>query len=213
MNSFTYSKAIDNVGQVLEGTNGGSPNPQDFYNPNNDKGPSSFDQRFNNTTSIVYALPFGHGKRYGSAMPGVLEAIAGGWEASSIINLQSGQPLNLRYGDTDGRLSDGQADFLGNVALRPNVVDPAAGILAPDGQRTYDNYFNRANIVIPAATSPFGNIGRNAVYGYASVSGEFDDAEEFRSAVHQRAIALDVPGGSVQSFQHDKFHGSDDRFA
>ncbi len=167
LNSFTYSKAIDNVGQVLEGTNGGSPNPQDFYNPNNDKGPSSFDQRFNNTTSIVYALPFGHGKRYGSSMPGLLEAVAGGWEASSIINLQSGQPLNLRYGDTDGRLSDGQADFLGNVALRPNVVDPSAGILAADGQRTYDNYFNRANIVIPAATQPFGNIGRNAVYGYA----------------------------------------------
>jgi hypothetical protein len=167
LNSFTYSKAIDNVGQVLEGTNGGSPNPQDFYNPNNDKGPSSFDQRFNNTTSVVYALPFGHGKRFGSGMPGVVDAVAGGWEASSIINLQSGQPLNLRYGDTDGRLSDGQADFLGNVALRPSIVDPAAGILAASGQRTYDNYFNRANIVIPPATQPFGNIGRNAVYGYA----------------------------------------------
>jgi hypothetical protein len=166
LNSFTYSKAIDNVGQVLEGTNGGSPNPQDFNNPNNDKGPSSFDQRFNNTTSVVYALPFGHGKRFGSGMPGVLEAIAGGWEASTIIFLQSGQPLNLRYGDTDGRASDGQADFLGNVALRPSVVDPSAGILAPAGQRTYDNYFNRANIVIPAATTTFGNIGRNAVYGY-----------------------------------------------
>lgn len=166
LNSFTYSKAIDNVGQVLEGTNGGSPNPQDFYNPNNDKGPSSFDQRFNNTTSIVYALPFGRGKRYGSGMPGVVDAIAGGWEASSIINLQSGQPLNLRYGDTDGRASDGQADFLGNVALRPSVVDPAAGILAPSGQRTYENFFNRANIVIPPATVTFGNIGRNAVYGY-----------------------------------------------
>ena len=94
--------------------------------------------------------PSATAKRYGSGMPGVVDAVAGGWEASSIINLQSGQPLNLRYGDTDGRLSDGQADFLGNVALRPSVVDPAAGILAPSGQRTYDNYFNRANIVIPA---------------------------------------------------------------
>jgi hypothetical protein len=166
LNSFTYSKAIDNVGQVLEGSNGGSPNPQDFYNPNNDKGPSSFDQRFNNTTSIVWAVPFGRGKRFGSDVPGVLDAIAGGWEASSIISVQSGQPLNLRYADNDGRLSDGQADFLGNVALRPSVVDPTAGILAPDGQRTFENYFNRANIVIPPATAPFGNIGRNAVYGY-----------------------------------------------
>lgn len=167
LNSFTYSKAIDNVGQVLEGTNGGSPNPQDFNNPNNDKGPSSFDQRFNNTTSIVYAVPFGRGKRFGENVNGLVEAVAGGWEASSIITLQSGQPLNLRYADNDGRLSDGQADFLGNVALRPNVVDPGAGILAVSGQRTYENYFNRANLAIPAATQPFGNIGRNAVYGFA----------------------------------------------
>lgn len=166
LNSFTYAKAIDNVGQVLEGTNGGSPNPQDFYNPNNDKGPSSFDQRFNNTTSVVYSLPFGRGKRYGSDLPGVVDAIAGGWEASTIINLQSGQPLNLRYGDNDGRLSDGQADFLGNVALRPDVLDPSAGILAPADQRTYENYFNRTNIAVPPASQPFGNIGRNAVYGY-----------------------------------------------
>ncbi len=167
LNSFTYAKAIDNVGQVLEGTNGGSPNPQDFYNPNNDKGPSSFDQRFNNTTSVVYSLPFGRGKRFGSDVHGVVDAIAGGWEASTIINLQSGQPLNLRYGDTDGRLSDGQADFLGNVALRPNVLNPSAGILAPDDQRNHENYFNRTNIAIPPASSPFGNIGRNSVYGYA----------------------------------------------
>jgi hypothetical protein len=167
LNSFTYSKAIDNVGQVLEGSNGGSPNPQDFNNPNADKGRSSFDQRFNNTASIVYAVPFGHGKKYGSQVIGILDGIAGGWEASSIITLQSGQPLNLRYADNDGRLSDGQADFLGNVALRPNIIDASAGILAADGVRTHENYFDRTNFAIPSPTAPFGNLGRNPVYGYA----------------------------------------------
>lgn len=182
LNSFTYSKAIDNVGQVLEGSNGGSPNPQDFFNPDNDKGPSSFDQRFNNTTSIVYALPFGRGKRFGQSLPAVLDFVAGGWEAASIINLQSGQPLNLRYGDVDGRLSDGQADFLGNVALRPNVVDASAGILAPSDQRTYENYFNRANIVLPPATAPFGNIGRNPVYGFGLYTVDFNLQKQFALA-------------------------------
>jgi hypothetical protein len=112
-------------------------------------------------------VPFGRGNRYGAHVHRLVDAVAGGWEASSIITLQSGQPLNLRYGDTDGRLSDGQADFLGNVALRPNMIDPSAGILAASDVRTYDNYFNRANIVIPPPTQPFGNIGRNPVYGYA----------------------------------------------
>lgn len=205
LNSFTYSKAIDNVGQVLEGSNGGSPNPQDFYNPNNDKGPSSFDQRFNNTTSLVYALPFGQGKRYGSGMPAVLDFVAGGWEASTIINLQSGQPLNLRYGDTDGRLSDGQADFLGNVALRPSVVDPQAGILAASGQRTYENYFNRANIVIPPASQPFGNIGRNAVYGYGLYQIDLMMQKSFPLAFINEQSRLTFRGEAFNLFNRTNF--------
>jgi hypothetical protein len=42
LNSFTYSKAIDNSSQVLEVGNGGAPTPQNLYDVNN-KGPSSYD--------------------------------------------------------------------------------------------------------------------------------------------------------------------------
>ena len=185
LNSFTYAKAIDNVGQVLEGTNGGSPNPQDFYNPNNDKGPSSFDQRFNNTTSVVYSLPFGRGKRFGSDVHGVVDAIAGGWEASTIINLQSGQPLNLRYGDTDGRLSDGQADFLGNVAIRPNVLNPSAGILAPDDQRTSRKLLQPDQHRDSARVQSFRQHRQELGLRLRSVSGQSHDAEKLCNAVHQ----------------------------
>ena len=45
----------------------------------------------------------------------MLDAVAGGWQVSGIVYLLSGQPLNLRYPDNAGILSDGQADFLGNV--------------------------------------------------------------------------------------------------
>ncbi len=179
LNSFTFAKAIDNIGQVLENTNGGSPNPQDIRNPRNDKGASSFDQRFNNTSSVVYTLPFGRGKRFGRSLPAALDAIAGGWQTSSIITLTSGQPLNLRYPDNAGLLSDGQADFLGNVALRPNLIDPALGAKAPDGQRSYLNYFNRSNLAIPSPTQPFGNLGRNVVYGYALYQVDFTAAKQF----------------------------------
>jgi hypothetical protein len=154
------------VGQVLETTNGGSPNPQDIRNPNNDKGASSFDQRFNSTTSVVWQLPFGKGRKFGANMAAPLEYVLGGWEASSVISLLSGQPLNIRYGDIDGRASDGQPDFLGNVALRPNLIDPALGVRAPSSVRSFTNYFNTANLAIPPATQTFGNLGRNVVYGY-----------------------------------------------
>jgi hypothetical protein len=180
LSSFTYSKAIDNVGQVLENTNGSGPNVQDIRNPMNDKGRSSFDQRFNSVTSFVYDLPFGKSRRFGRSMPAALDVIAGGWQASSIITLQSGQPLNLRYPDASGILSDGQAEsFLGAVSLRPNLIDAAAGVLAPQGQRSYLNYFNRASLAIPAVTAPFGSLGRNAAYGFPLYQTDFVLAKSF----------------------------------
>ncbi len=179
LNSFTYAKAIDNVGQILETTNGTEAYPQDIRNPRNDKGPSGFDQRFNNVTSFVFDLPFGKGRRFGKNVNGLVDVVAGGWQASSIITMQSGQPLNLRYPDTAGILSDGQANFLGNVALRPNVVNGGIGVLAPENERTYLNYFNKANLVRPAVTAPFGNLGRNVAYGFPLYVTDFVLAKSF----------------------------------
>lgn len=180
LSSFTYSKAIDNAGQVLENTNGSGPNVQDVRNPMNDKGRSSFDQRFNSVTSLVYDLPVGKGRRVGKSMPAALDMIAGGWQASSIITLQSGQPLNLRYPDASGILSDGQAEsYLGTVSLRPNLVDAAAGVLAPDSTRSYTNYFNKASLAVPAVTAPFGTLGRNVVYGYGLYQTDFVLSKSF----------------------------------
>lgn len=179
LNSFTWAKAIDNVGQVLETTNGSEAYPQDIRNPRNDKGPSGFDQRLNNVTSVVLDLPFGKGRRYGKSINGAIDAIVGGWQASAINTMQSGQPLNLRYPDTAGILSDGQATFLGNVSLRPNVVDGNIGVLAPASERSYLNYFNKANLVRPAVTAPFGNLGRNVANGFPLYVTDFVLAKSF----------------------------------
>ena len=170
LNSFTYSKAIDNSSQVLEVSNGGSPNPQNGFDARNDRGPSSFDQRFNNTTSVVWELPVGKGRAFGGSLPAAVDAVFGGWVVSSSISLQSGQPLNLRYADFDQRLSDAQPDFLGGVALRPNVG--TGPVRSTESQRNalglkeFEYYFDRTNITIPTADKPFGNLGRNAVYGF-----------------------------------------------
>ena len=42
--------------------------------------------------------------------------------------------------------------------------------MAPEGQRNIDNYFNKANVVLPVDPlnpNPFGNAGRNTVRSYA----------------------------------------------
>ena len=204
LSSFTYAKAIDTGGQVLETTNGGSPNPQDIRNIANDKGASSFDQRLNSTTSAVFDVPLGKGRRWGKDMPGAMDAVVGGWQLSSIVSLHAGQPLNLRYPDTAGILSDGQADFLGNVALRPNVIDGNAGVPAP-GPRDYTNYFNRANLAIPPVTAPFGNLGRNVAYGFPLYQTDLVLSKSFRMPFINDGARLQFRGEFYNLFNRTNF--------
>src|ERR1017187_8971753 len=65
-----------------------------------EKGPSSFDVKLNNVTSVVYQLPFGKGRQYGANMNPVLDAFVGGWELTSINTAHTGMPLDVTYGAT-----------------------------------------------------------------------------------------------------------------
>ena len=159
LNSFTWSKAIDNVSQVLEEPNGNTGTPQNFYNIAADRGLSAYDEPLNNTTSVVWDLPFGRGRSYAGALPGALEAAVGGWTVTVINTMRSGQTINLRYAPTpQASVTANLPTFLGGVALRPNISGP---VLATGSSRTIDNYFNIPNISIPSVNQPFGNAGRN----------------------------------------------------
>jgi hypothetical protein len=73
LSSLTLSKAQDNAAGALENQNGNFPGPQDINNLNADYGPSGYNQPYNWTTSFVWSLPFGKGKRYGSGMSTAME--------------------------------------------------------------------------------------------------------------------------------------------
>lgn len=165
LNSFTWSKGIDNSSQVLEEPNGSTGTPQNLYDIAADRGISGYNVPFLNSTSAVWTLPVGKGRTFGRNLPGAVDAIVGGWQLSAINTMRSGRTVNLRY-NTSGPtpVTAGLATFLGGVNLRPNLLgDP----MTPIEQRSIDNYFNRANVVLPPATAPFGNAGRNIVRGYA----------------------------------------------
>ncbi|MDQ3132671.1 MAG: TonB-dependent receptor, partial [Acidobacteriota bacterium] len=82
LNSFTWSKALDNASQVLEEPNGNTGTPQNVYDIANDRGIGAYDQPFNNTTSFVFDLPVGRGRWLGDNMNPVLDAFIGGWTLS-----------------------------------------------------------------------------------------------------------------------------------
>lgn len=155
LNSFTWSKAIDNVSQVLEEPGGNEGRPQDIYNMRADRGPGAYDQPFNNTTSFVWELPFGKGRAWLDSLPYALDAVLGGWTLTGINSMFSGQTVNFRY--TPAPVTANLPSFIGGVALRPNLV---GNPLLTSGQ-TIDRWFNTEAIRLPTQDQPFGNAGRN----------------------------------------------------
>lgn len=157
LNSFTFSKAIDNGSQVLEEPNGNTGTPQNIYNIAADKGIGAYDQSFNNTTSFVWELPIGKGRWLGNDLPGFVDSFIGGWSLSGVNTMTSGQPINFRYGPSP--VTNNLPTFLGGVALRPNVLcDPTNRADRPNPTR---DYFILSCLSRPPATSPFGNAARN----------------------------------------------------
>lgn len=156
LNSFTWSKAIDNASQVLEEPGGNEGRPQNLYNIAADRGPGAYDQPFNNTTSFVWELPFGKGRAYLSSLPYAVDAVLGGWTLTGINTMTSGQAVNFRY--TPAPVTANLPSFIGGVALRPNLV---GNPLLPGGERTIDRWFNTEALRLPTQDQPFGNAGRN----------------------------------------------------
>src|ERR1035441_6050697 len=101
LNSFTWGKAMGDSEQALEYFAGYyQANPQNIRALAAEKGPSSFDVKLNNVTSLVYQLPFGKGREYGANMNAVLDTLVGGWELTSINTTHTGMPLDVTYGAT-----------------------------------------------------------------------------------------------------------------
>jgi outer membrane receptor protein involved in Fe transport len=176
MNSFTWSKAEDNGAGSLENPNGNAPAPQDFYNMEADFGTSAYDQPLNNTTSFVWDLPFGRGRRWMNDANALVEALAGGWTLSGISTVTSGEPVTFTYSPSSAFVVSGIAqDFRGANNYRPNVVGD------PYGDRSsVTAYFNRDAVVIPTDPSqPFGNAPRNSVRGPGYWNVDFVAAKEF----------------------------------
>jgi hypothetical protein len=161
LNSFTWGKAIGDSEQALEYFAGYvEANPQNIHNLAAEAGPSSFDVKLNNVTSVVYQLPFGKGRKYASNMNPVLDGVAGGWELNTINTWHTGLPLNMYYNPTTSEeISSLSNDYRGEPFLRPNVSG------SPIGQSTgqmVNTYFAGYTFAVPAGNYPFGDVGRNA---------------------------------------------------
>jgi hypothetical protein len=175
LNSFTWSKAIDNASGALEANNGDF-QAVNYFDSRSQKGLSGYNQPFSDTLSGVYELPFGHDRRYASAMPYLADALLGGWTLAGINSLQSGQTVNLTYDPNSAFIStDGGSN---SAIYRPNIT---GNIYPAAGQQTITNFFNTATVLVPNdVTHPYGNAGRNIARGYPYFDLDLGIHKQFR---------------------------------
>jgi hypothetical protein len=144
--AYTKSKLIDdsvaspiNFGSIVQVTNNGY--QVGAYNRNLERAidPINVPQRL--TISAVYELPFGAGKRL-DAHNRFANAFIGGWQAQTIITLQSGLPIVITGASN-------------NLATRPNSTGQSAKLSNP----TQYEWFNTAVFYNPPNYT-YGNVGR-----------------------------------------------------
>jgi hypothetical protein len=164
LNSFTWSKALGDSEQALEVYPGYTvANAQNIHNLVAEKGPTSFDVKIIDVSSVVYELPFGKGRKFATGLNPVTEALFGGWEINAIDTAHTGSAINVNYApaatnDVTGSI----ADYRGLAVLRPNVSGSA---ISQSKGLMVNNYFAGYMFTTPPASNPFGNLGRDAFRG------------------------------------------------
>jgi hypothetical protein len=180
--SYTYSRTFDSGFPDGLGTLPGAmywplPGSQKL-----DWGLSQINLNNQFTASVLYNLPFGRGKRFGSTWSGPANAILGNWHVNLIERAISGFPLFV-VASNNGNFSGSGVNFSwnGNSLNRPNEVGdpnrpgPVAGnpgCTAPTEIHTLEHWFNQCAF-IDAPPGELGDAPRAPVYGPRFVNTDF----------------------------------------
>jgi len=162
LNSFTWSRAIDNASGHLDTPNNDN-SRVNLANLRGERGQSAYNQPINDTLTVIYDLPFGRGQQFGAGAPKLVQGLLGGWQFSAINTATSGQPVNLIYNVSSGATVSSLLNYRPNVSGNP---------VTSNGQRvktgtSVNNYLSSTAVSVPTNQSQtYGNAGRNSVRTY-----------------------------------------------
>src|SRR5262249_25614648 len=140
LTDYTFSKAIENPG-----SNYGDTGHQNARDLDADRSLAGVDVRNRWVSSLLYELPFGHGKPLGSDVSGLVNELISGWQRGAVSTVESGLPFTVSGGaGRPDRLCNGETPAGGHsvtewfdttcFVLPPPVPDPVhGGVYIPFG--------------------------------------------------------------------------------
>lgn len=114
-------------------------------------GPTEWDRRHIFHANVIYDLPFGKGRRFGSSFHGIEEMALGGWQLAGIYSFSSGDPLTLACsGATLGNGQNTRPDLTGE----PQISNPSANQWFDTGGFTCPAPYTLGNSPVGVLTGP-----------------------------------------------------------
>ncbi len=191
---YTYSRAYDTgftdgLGSIIGATYFPLPNWQNL-----DWGLSQINLNHNFTASVIYDLPFGKGRTWGSNWNGVMNGVLGNWELTVIEKATSGFPVFVIDSNNSSGVSfvnaNGAAEIRPNQTCNPVLSNP-----------TLSEWFNASCFSQPAA-GELGNSNRTPLSGPDFVNTDFSVMKHF--AIRER-MHLDLRAEFFNLFNHPQF--------
>jgi hypothetical protein len=206
---YTYSRNFDSGMPDGLGTNPGA-----LYYPlpgtaKLDWGLSELNLNNSFTASILYDLPFGRGKHFGSGWGKGTDALLGNWQVDVIERATSGFPLYVvDSADESGTYFSyngftlqrpnqvGNPNQAGTIAANPNCTAPAK-------IHTLENWFNPCAFV-QAPAGELGTAVRAPVYGPRFVNTDFSVIKDFPLPFRE-GMRLQFRAEFFNLFNHPQF--------
>ncbi len=190
LTTYQWSKAMDNGSEDFFGWAFNNSQWRDPYNTRLDYNISTHDVPQSFATALVYDLPYGKGKKFGSDAPGFVKQIFGNWQVSTVTRLASGLPLQTVFWSYNNQLSN-----YGYPS--PQIADWVSRSVVP-ANRTPDHWINAAAFAQPSNPYAFGNAPeritqlreRAARNVDVSLAKAFDITENFKIQFRGEALNL-----------------------
>ena len=146
------------------------------------------------TASVIYELPFGKGKAFGSDWNGPVNAILGNWEVTGIQKVTSGFPVFVVADNNSGVNFENN----GNSLNRPNqVCNPVLS------NPTINAWFNTSCFVAPQS-GELGNASRTPLSGPGFVNTDFSAIKHFL-VPGREGMKVDLRAEVFNLFNHPQF--------